>query len=328
VLAFLIAAPFAVIELPCFLGNLLQQSAIARGALDVPYTRQYHATVPYVYPIVQQFRWGMGWLMGLCALAGLFREMVGAVRRPPRAGQSIVLAWVLPIFCLFGGLHAKFPRYLLPVVPLLAIYAAHLITDLRGWHRLLSPLLSVVVLTSLMLRCLAFATMYRAVHPWVAASSWLHHHAGPGSIIAVEAWDHPLPVDAKDYVLVELPVFEEESTQKWEVVDAALRRADYVVVASRRGYASLARWEARYPQTADHYQRLFGGELGFEPVACFGRHPRLGPFVMVDDPTTGLGFSLPEQCRPDVDRVLRLGRLDESFVVYDHPQVIVFGASG
>jgi hypothetical protein len=41
-----------------------------------------------------------------------------------------------------------------------------------------------------------------------------------------------------------------------------------------------------------------------------------------DNPTVGLDFSLPEACWPRA--LLPLGRLDESFVVYDHPQTVVF----
>jgi hypothetical protein len=145
--------------------------------------------------------------------------------------------------------------------------------------------------------------------------------------VAVEHWDHPLPLDATGYQLRELPVFAEdegEMSQKWETMTGMLAEADYVVIASKRGYATLARWSERYPLTARHYRDLFAGELGFVPAACFGRHPRLGPFVLVDDPTAGLDFSLPAICRPDASFVLRLGWLDESSVVYDHPQVVVF----
>ncbi|MGD2104230.1 MAG: hypothetical protein PVJ55_03815, partial [Anaerolineae bacterium] len=64
-----------------------------------------------------------------------------------------------------------------------------------------------------------------------------------------------------------------------------------------------------------------------EPVACFGRYPRLDGLVLADDPTAGLPFSLPAECQPPSVSVLSPGRLDESFVVYDHPRVIVFQAS-
>ena len=103
---------------------------------------------------------------------------------------------------------------------------------------------------------------------------------------------------------------------------SSLAEADVVIVASRRGYATLARWPERYPLTARYYQQLFEGDLGFEPVACFGRYPHLGPLVLRDDPAAGLDFVLPEACWPGAS--LRLGRLDESFAVYDHPQVMIF----
>mgnify|MGYP006304199813 FL=1 len=96
---------------------------------------------------------------------------------------------------------------------------------------------------------------------------------------------------------------------------------------SRRGYGALSRWSDRYGRTARYYEDLFTGELGFEPAACFGRLPRLGGFVLADDPTAGLSFPLPDICKPGGDRRPQLGRLDESFVVYDHPQVIIFKAS-
>ena len=75
---------------------------------------------------------------------------------------------------------------------------------------------------------------------------------------------------------------------------------------------------------ADYYRRLFEGKSDFEAVACFGRFGRLGPIVVVDNPTAGLGYSLPEICQPDAPIVLEIGRLDESFVVYDQPRVIIW----
>jgi 4-amino-4-deoxy-L-arabinose transferase-like glycosyltransferase len=327
VLAFLAVDPFALIELPRFLGNLAEQAAILRGVADVPYTRQYHGTLPYIYPMVQQLRWGMGWLAGSAALVGLACEGVRAVRHPSRTGPWIVLIWVVPYFCSLGALYAKFPRYMLPLIPVLAILASHLLTDLARWRRSLLPILAMALLGSLLVRCLAVAMMYRVPHPWMTASDWLYQHVPRGSTIAVEAWDHPLPLDARGYDLVELPIFGDEATSKWEAMDRALGEADYVIIASRRGYASLARWPDRYPQTARYYRRLFDGDLGFEPVACFGRSPHLGSFALKDDPTAELAFSLPGLCEPAGSRALRLGRLDESFVVYDHPQTVILKAS-
>jgi hypothetical protein len=329
--AFVFTNPFALLAFPTFWRNVMAQAAIARGVLDAPYTRQFHSAWPYLYPVVQQLRWGMGWLPGLLAFGGLVYGVWRVVREPPRRAEWVLLAWVAPGFAFVGALYAKFPRYLLPITPLLAIYAARLVSDLSNRRRCIARLLAYSLLVYCFLWCFAFINLYRTPHPWLTASDWFYERVERGGVVAVERWDHPLPLDATGYDVRELPIFEEDmgdgSLEKWATMEETLARADYVIIASRRGYATLARWPERYPRTARYYRRLFGGELGFEPAACFGRHPRLGPLVLVDDPTSGLGFSLPQLCRPEAPFVLRVGRLDESFVVYDHPQVVILQRS-
>ena len=325
IVAFALTNPFALANLPVFWRNLAQQANIARGLLDVPYTRQFHGTWPYLYPIAQQLRWGMGWALGLLACGGLAYGVWRAVREPPRRAEWVLLAWVLPYLAFTGALYAKFPRYLLPFTPLLAIYAARLLLHTSAPLRRCAI---VLVLTCSLLRSLAFVNLYHSPHPWLAASEWFYDHAEPGATVAVEQWDHPLPLDSTGYDVRQLPIFDEDTPEKWVAIRETLAQADYVVIASRRGYGTLARWPERYPRTARYYRSLFEGGMGFEPAACLGRYPRLGPLALVDNPTAGLDFSLPEMCRPGTPFVLRLGRLDESFVVYDHPQVIVLRRYG
>jgi len=313
---FALANPFALAGFSTFWRNVTWQTAMARGLLDLPYTRQFHGTWPYLYPLAQQLRWGMGWMLGLIACGGLAYAVWQAVREPPRQAEWMLLAWALPYFAFTGALYAKFPRYLLPLTPLLAIYGARLLL------RSLAPLRLCVIALAL-LRCLAFVSLYRSPHPWLAASEWLYEQAEPGAVVAVEQWDHPLPLDATGYDTRELPIFDEDTPGKWAEMAEILAETDYVIIASRRGYATLARWPERYPRAARYYQLLFEGGMGFEPVACFGRYPHLGPLALADDPTTGLDFSLPALCQPEAPFLLRLGRLDESFVVYDHPQVVI-----
>lgn len=320
--------PCALLDFPTFWRNVSQQAAVVRGALDLPYTRQFHATWPYLYSILQQLRWGMGWALGLPAFGGL-AYAVWRLTGPssPLRAEWVLLAWALPYFSSVGAFYAKFPRYLLPLTPLLALYAARLLIDAtRRWRALSFLVCAVLICASL--HCAAFLTIYRAPHPWHAASEWLYRHAEPGAVIAIEQWDHPLPLDATGYDVRELPVFDDETPEKWKRMEQTLAAADYIVIASRRGYAALARWPERYPRTARYYRRLFEGELGFEPVACFGRYPGLGPAALLDDSTQGLDFSLPALCHPDTPFTFRLGRLDESFVVYDHPQAIIFRRTG
>ncbi|MCP4543200.1 MAG: phospholipid carrier-dependent glycosyltransferase [Chloroflexi bacterium] len=324
VVIFALTNPFALLEFSAFWRNVGTQSSIVRGVLDVPYTRQFHGTWAYVYPIVQQLRWGMGWPLGLVAFAGLAYAVWQAVREPPRRAEWVLLVWVVPGFAFIGALYAKFPRYLLPWTPLLALYAAYLFSILYQRNRNLS--LAFVFLSFLysLLCCLFFVNIYRVPHPWQVASEWFYDHVPRGAVVAVEGWDHPLPIDGTGYDVRELSVFDEDTPEKWTAMEETLAETDYVIIASRRGYATLARWPERYPLMTQYYHQLFDGELSFEPVACFGRYPRLGPLAGADNPAAGLDFALPELCQPDAAFVLRLGRLDESFVVYDHPRVVIF----
>jgi hypothetical protein len=126
-----------------------------------------------------------------------------------------------------------------------------------------------------------------------------------------------------------LPLTDEESGEKWERISEAVAEADYLVVASRRGYGALARWPERYPETSRYYRLLFEGELGLDPVACFGRVPRVGALLAYrDDPAAGLDFRLPAACAEEAALRIDLGQLDESYVVYDHPRTIVFRRTG
>lgn len=325
-LAFALTNHQVLLSLPTFLRNVSRETAIVRGALRVAYTVQFHATWPYVYPVVQQVLWGMGIPLGVSAFCGLLWAAAAAVRKSSLKAVWVVLMWALPYFAFTGALYAKFPRYLLPVAPVLVACGARLILSIP-----ISQLRRTVVAACLgatLLHCLVFLSLFRVPHPWQAATEWFYANVPSGAVVAVEQWDHALPVGGTDsYELRELPVFEDDSgiagAEKWAAMDAVLAEADYVVLASRRGYGALARWPDRYPLTARYYQGLFDGHLDFEAVACFRRDTRLGPIELIDDPTRSLPFSLPDICLSQAPIPIRL-RLDESFVVYDHPLVLVF----
>ncbi len=373
---FAVTNPFAVLEFPRFLSNVTAQAALARGAVLAPYTLQYRGTLPYLYPIAQQLAWGMGPVLGLLGFGGLAWTVVRAARGPISPAEWVVLAWALPFFAFTGGLYVKFPRYLLPLTPVLAAYAARGLFPSAshpgssipapvhprpifplsafgppGRHSAIAscrttnhqpashpcpsvpirvhprPIFGLLAVLPAALLSLALVGSYSRPHPWVAASEWIRAHLPPGAVIAVEEWDHPLPLDAEGYTLRVLPVFESEGEEKERKMASALAEADAVVIASRRGYGALARWPDRFPMTLSRYRALFSGERGFVAAGCWGRWPSLAGLSLADDPFGAADLPLPHPaCRP-AGAWLRLPRLDESFVVYDHPEVVVFVAS-
>ena len=96
-LAFFLTSPFAILDASGYVKQIVEQSRMVRGIADWPFTRQYRNTTPFVYQIVQQVRWGLGWPLGIVAFAGFGWTVVRQFRRP-RAKELVLLGWALPYF--------------------------------------------------------------------------------------------------------------------------------------------------------------------------------------------------------------------------------------
>lgn len=328
-LAFAATQPYAVIDWRAYMADAMHEAQIAWGALDVPYTRQYAGTLPFVYSAWQLALWGLGLPAGLAAWAGLAAALVRWLRRGEWA-DTLLLAWAGPAFAIAGLLHTRYARYLLPLVPVLCLLAARLLMGraltakdaedtkngpvATGVHRV--GVGAVVGLS--LVYALCFETLYAAPHSWITASEWIYRQVPAGSTLAVEAWDTALPlpltVDGRtrrieEYDVRTLPLYDEpDDEHKWATLAAELAEADYVIVASRRVYGSAGQLPERYPLAARYYKLLFQGELGLELAGEFTRDPgRLNPRLA---PLSGAvpGWLVP----------------DESLVVYDHPRALVF----
>ena len=72
--AFAITSPYAILDAKSFLqATLIEQGRMVRGLADMPFTRQYRNTTPYLYFLQQQLEWGMGYPLGI--VAGLGRAL-------------------------------------------------------------------------------------------------------------------------------------------------------------------------------------------------------------------------------------------------------------
>jgi 4-amino-4-deoxy-L-arabinose transferase-like glycosyltransferase len=355
-LAFLLAEPYSLLDWFRFGAAVVQEGSMASGAIDLPYTRQYIGTLPYLYSLRELVVCSMGVPLGLLAVAGLLwwtgRTVWPNVRwaasrvlhsralcrdgvsRWPRE-HLVILAWVWPYLLAVGSLHAKFSRYLAPLLPWLCLAAALLLWRLwdlagpRRWARRALAGLGGVVLVATLAYALAFTGLYLRPHPWLAAGDWIHANVAPGSLLTAEYWDDRLPARRYDstgaypYQHEWLDLYAPDDEAKLDGLAAALSRVDYVVLASQRLYGTISRLPQRYPMTTAYYRLLFGEQLGFRLVHVEASYPRLGPVAIVDEPLEGTGLPRPALPRP-APLVLSLGRVDESYSVYDHPRVLIF----
>ena len=170
--------------------------------------------------------------------------------------------------------------------------------------------MGLVVLIPTILWALAFVNgVYRSEHPFITASRWMYENIPDGSTLITEHWDEGLPLNlpipggypaAHGWRNVTMPMYEEDTPQKFETIKRNMREGDYYILATKRLYGALPHLPERYPMSIRFYELLFEGKLGYELVGDFHTYPRL------------FGIEIPDQ------------NADESFWVYDHPRTLIF----
>ena len=145
-----------------------------------------------------------------------------------------------------------------------------------------------------------------------------------------EHWDDSIPY-LGGYDVRELPLYNPDGPEKTEQLSRELAEGDYMVLYSSRLYGSIARLPDRYPVSSRYYSLLLGGELGYELVHFEANHPSLPGLALVNDTFSRPGLPTPDLYagahRPAF-ATFNLGHADDSFVVFDHPLVLVFRNTG
>jgi len=119
-------------------------------------------SAPYLFQLNNLVVWGMGWPLGIAAIAGTLASASGLVAgllRPIRSpeqkarsrfaalwlrlrhwtsptehsGMLVLLGWAVPFFVYTAQLEVKFLRYMLPLAPVLCLLAARLLLQTRAF---------------------------------------------------------------------------------------------------------------------------------------------------------------------------------------------------
>jgi hypothetical protein len=258
----------------------------------------------------------------------------------------IVLLWVVPYFLITGSFAVKYMRYMQPIAPLLILFGAALLVagarrmTIWPWAAVAAPAL---VLAFTALYAATFVAIYGQQHPWNAASRWVYANVPPGTTLLSEQWDDYLPatmvVDGEQRRREEFPNAELTWLSRPDATDdeakllanlALLAASDYITVLSNRVYGVVPRLPERFPVSSQYHQLLFDGRLGYEPVWVGGRAPRLFGVTLWPDTFGWPGLTPPAAVTEYLEHgpTLSLGRVDESFVVYDQPLTIIFRNTG
>ena len=353
VVVFAVCSPYAFLDFQAFLKDTREQSQMVLRGADLPYTRQYIDTAPYLYHIQQLAVWGLGLPLGIAAWAGLVFSAGRAFLR--RASPDLLLlSWALPYFALTGAFPVKFMRYLLPITPVLLLMGAHLFT---GWLARMTPGavgqspagpnpakrrfalgwfgagwlplgIAALVMVGTAWYAMAFLNIYQQEHPAVRMGQWIAANVPPGRTILKEHWEEGVPfLDGRR--VVELPMYEPDNPAKLESLARELAAADYVLFYSNRLYGAIPRLPQRYPMATAYYRSLFTGALGYQLAATTSASPSFLGITWHEDTFSRPQLPSPPGLKPlDGLLVLEPGYADESFTAYDHPLLLLLENTG
>ena len=310
VAGFAFGEPYGLLNFSRFYRDVAEQSVMVRNAGAYPYTTQYMHLTKYWYEVEQLVLWCMAPLLGLTAVwATASRPLVAW--RSRRAAEWVLLSWVVPFFLVTGWFEVKFPRYLLPIYPVMILWAADALMRLRGRRPALGRLLIAVVVGGTLLHTVAFvSSTYTRDHTVVEASRWTYRHVPAGSKILSQDWDEGFPMglpegNAGSYKVTDFGYYgQPDNHAKMVKLAKELASTDYIIFQTKRLYGATTRAPERYPLTNNYFYQLFAGDLGFTLIHEMAARPSL------------FGFEIPDELA------------DESLTVYDHPKVLFFQNTG
>ncbi|MFN2272669.1 MAG: ArnT family glycosyltransferase [Anaerolineae bacterium] len=273
------------------------------------WTLAYRGLIPYVYELTTLLSFGMGIAIEVASLIG-----VVFIARQWKKSDRLLLAWVVPFFLVIGLNRVKTIRYILPLIPFLAVCGAAWLRSLarfskqrqRSW---LSTIAFWIVIGASLFYAIAFARLYGQRDSRLQASDWLYRYAPAGSTIVVEdefTYTPPLGVPDEDvdywnrYVVdpahaldqihqvrvIFSPYYLSYETQDDDIKSTHIRDtiagADYIVV-SERHYQPYSRLPAYRPVEYQYYQDLFDGRSGYTLAVVFDPSPSLFGITLNDD---------------------------------------------
>lgn len=316
---------------PHFISDIKEAHQMITGEIDYPPNVQWKNTIPIIHPLLNLLFVGIGPATFLLLSFGFIQ--VFKKRQLIKQPKILILLLIsVTIFFYHSLLLAKYLRYFYPIYPIFAVFAGYGFSCLN--RKLFFPILLINIIVTI-----AFLNIYIQPHSRYQSSEWICQNIPTKSILSSELWDDSLPLNSppcvnKSYFHQELSLFDSESTQKWKKINEQLKSVNYLILSSNRLWGSIPKISGKYPNTSNFYKDLFEGNTDFKLVKRIYSYPGfklpfikkcilIGPSVYPYNITKNKFFEIDDLCdSPGI--YFRDDAAEESFTVYDHPQILIF----
>ncbi|MCS7093343.1 MAG: glycosyltransferase family 39 protein [Patescibacteria group bacterium] len=294
----LLFSPHYLLSFEDFFSALSFETKVATGQLRVFYTQQFEGSLPVVFQMVKIFPFALGpiYIASLLRIFSLVKELL-LNRKAVTITEKFLLYSFFVYFLPQSFLFVKWSRFMAPVLPVLLIFGVIYLQNIKI-RRAIWPIF--VLLTCL--PGVIYLSIYLRPDVRFKASQWLFDNLSPNTVILTETGnvvDLPLSLPNSrtsrgghlNYQLISFDFYHldfDENLRK-KLADI-LRRADYIIVPSRRVFANYTclwpvkenlldriayqpsrcqKLKDKFLALNDYYHRLFSGSLEFSLVREF-----------------------------------------------------------
>ena len=266
------------------------------------------------HSLVNNVVFGLGIPFAILTIVGILKVLLSFPQ------IHIILFWTLGFFIYQSLQVTPTLRYFIIIYPFLAIFAAFgieylidyrfkLVGKFNSYPKKYSYFFIFISVCILLLWPIMFSSIYNKKNSRVEASEWIYKNLPGNSLIIGESWDDSLPLGVinnygKQFMSDQLPVFDADTPEKWQKMNATLEIADYYVLSSNRGWGSITTVPEKYPQMSKFYKLLLNDKLQYKNIKEFTSYPKFQ--------ISNFKFQIKDSWS------------DEGFTVYDHPQVLIY----
>jgi 4-amino-4-deoxy-L-arabinose transferase-like glycosyltransferase len=273
-IAFLIAAPYTLLDLPNFLNGFAQ--------LASEYRAPANTTNPGWFVYLKLFRSSLQWPASLIVLAGLVLGCVRTALGPDRLKWTLPVAFSLLYFFFVSHQNIYFGRYLLPMVPSLTLLgAAAIVWIIDAMRQRSVPAAARQAVTALVTLFVIVPPAYTSIagnteegRVWTTeqAYRWIVANVPKGSTIYIEgSVTFQLPADYKSTHVVQL-------RRKGDAASFKRGGVEYLVASSQQ-FGLYADSPDEPSKEYRDYQRLFDETQELARFTPSAEHP--GPELRI-----------------------------------------------
>lgn len=277
--SFFLTFPYAVLDFEAFRGSLNYEGGVADGKLLVFYTRQFIDTVPILFQFRKIFLYALGPGVLVLGVLGFLGYLGNLLKKRKNVSHityhiSLVTLAFLSYFLPNAFLFAKWTRFMAPIFPFFAIFAAYFF-KLISKNKLLRVACCVFLVTNIIWAAMFFS-IYLKPDVRLTTTEWLNQNLPADSFILTESGNMlevPLEGNLKKTAFDFYHL--EENSQLQDELPELLSQADYFIIQSRRIFTNHQRLPEQFSKTAMFYDLLFANQLGFEKIKEFNSFPTL-----------------------------------------------------